>query len=168
MPKIYHVVACSENRVIGKSNQLPWHFPSDMKFFKDLTSGSTVIMGRKTYDSIPAKFRPLPNRKNFVLTKRDIAGHHPDLFYFPTIDDALASVTDEKAFVIGGASIYAQTLDKVDGIYLTFIHAIYEGDAYYPLVPASFVEKSCQKLQDDPLLEVIYYERMVKNKNLSR
>lgn len=69
MAKVYHVVACAKNRVIGKANQLPWHFPADMKFFKSLTSGSTVIMGRKTFDSIPVKFRPLPNRKNFVLTK---------------------------------------------------------------------------------------------------
>ncbi len=160
MAKVYHVVACAKNRVIGKANQLPWHFPADMKFFKSLTSGSTVIMGRKTFDSIPVKFRPLPNRKNFVLTKRDIAGHHPDLFYFPTIDDALDSVTDEKAFVIGGASIYAQTQNKVDGIYLTLIDATYEGDAYYPEIPHCFTEKSRETLQDDPLLEVIYYERV--------
>lgn len=160
MAKIYQVVACSKNRVIGKENQLPWHFPSDMKFFKELTSGSTVIMGRKTYDSIPEKFRPLPNRKNFVLSRSENESENDSLFYFKTIDEALKAVSTEKAFIIGGASIYEQTQNKVDGIYLTFIHQNYEGDAYYPEVPKIFAEKSRQKLQDNPLLEVITYERI--------
>lgn len=158
MPEIYHVVARARNRVIGINNELPWHFPSDMKHFKELTGGQTVIMGRKTYESIPEKFRPLPNRKNFVLSRSETESNHESLFYFKTINNALNAVDTEKAFIIGGASIYEQTLDYVDGIYLTLIHQDYEGDAYYPELPENFKEEKRDKLQKDPLLEVIFYK----------
>ena len=151
----YHVVAASKNRVIGKGNKLPWHFSADLKHFKALTSGSTVIMGRKTFESIG---KPLPNRENFVISRTQ-TGDLPQLKFFKSIEAAFDSVSTPNAFIIGGAKIYEQTLDKMDGIYLTHIDAEYEGDAFFPELPSIFKEKSRTKLQEDPLIEVIYYEK---------
>ncbi len=153
--KIYHVVAMAQNKVIGKDNKLPWHFSADLKFFKALTTGHTVIMGRKTFESIG---RALPNRENFVIsrTKRENSG---SLKNFSSIQEAIQAVTTEKAFIIGGAEIYKQTIDKIEGIYLTLIHQDFVGDAFYPGVPAGFKEVSREKLQENPLIEVISYRR---------
>jgi len=153
---IYHIVAMAKNRVIGNKNKLPWHFSADLKHFKELTKGSTVIMGRKTFESIG---KPLPERENFVMTQRRTAAEGK-VRYFGSIEEALKQVSSEHAFIIGGASIYEQTLDKIDGIYLTQIDAAYEGDAFYPAIPASFKEKSRDLLQNNPKLEVIFYERI--------
>ncbi len=169
--KIYHVVAMARNRVIGKDNKLPWHYSSDLKHFKQLTMGNTVIMGRKTFESIG---KPLPGRENFVLSRNRAAGiAAPRLsgarndrsnlqieFFqlFNAIDDAIRSAKNEKIFIIGGAELYRQTIHQVDGIYLTHIDADYEGDAFYPEIPPSFKEKSRTLLQDNPKIEVICYE----------
>jgi len=156
---IYHVVAMAQNKVIGKNNQLPWHFSADLKFFKNLTTGHTVIMGRKTFDSIG---KPLPNRKNFVISSTARHGydnHGGLLTYFNSIYAAIAAVSTENAFIIGGAEIYKQTIDNIAGIYLTLIHQDFEGGAFYPGVPASFKEVSLEKLQENPLIEVIFYQR---------
>ena len=141
-PKIYHVVATARNRVIGKDNQLPWHFSEDLRYFKKLTMGSTVIMGRKTFESIG---KPLPGRVNFVLS-RDQACLIPrvdggsSVRIFNSIKNALSAVHTETAFIIGGAEIYKNTINDVNGIYLTRIDADYQGDAYYPEVPDTFEE----------------------------
>jgi dihydrofolate reductase len=153
--KLYHVVAMAQNRVIGKDNKLPWHFSADLKYFKQLTTGSTVIMGRKTFESIG---KALPNRQNFVVSKTK-TGQSADLCFFPSIEEAIRSVKTEKAFIIGGANLYAQTIGLVDGIYLTLIHADYDGDAFYPELPGEFSEKSRSQLQDTPAIEVVCYER---------
>lgn len=158
---LYHAVAVANHHVIGKNNKLPWHFSSDLKFFKELTMGSTVIMGRKTYDSIG---KPLPGRENFVLSKfRSVPGE--GLKFFTSFDEALENVTTPDAFIIGGASLYEQTIDRVDGIYLTRIYGGYEGDAFYPAIPEFFQAKSTTPLVSDPKgprLEVIYYENTIK------
>ena len=156
---IYHVVAMAQNKVIGKDNKLPWHFSADLKFFKNLTTGQTVIMGRKTFESIG---RPLPNRKNFVVSNTTRIGydnHGGLLTYFNSIHAAISAVTTENAFIIGGAEIYKQTIDKIEGIYLTLIHQNFEGDAFYPGIPADFKEVSREKLQENPNIEVIFYQR---------
>ena len=148
---LYHIVAMARNRVIGKNNKLPWHFSADLKRFKELTLGQTVLMGRKTFESIG---KPLPGRANFVLSRS--AKGAP---YFPSFKDALKKVETQKCFVIGGAEIYRQTLEKIDGIYLTFIHQDYEGDAFYPEIPPRFKEKSRELLQENPKIEIICYEK---------
>ena len=156
---IFHVVAMAQNKVIGRDNKLPWHFSADLKFFKNLTTGNTVIMGRKTFDSIG---RPLPKRKNFVIsntTRHEYENHGGLLTYFNSIHAAISAVTTENAFIIGGAEIYKQTIDGIAGIYLTLIHQDFEGDAFYPGVPAGFREVSREKLQESPLIEVIFYRR---------
>ena len=158
----FHVVAMARNRVIGKDNKLPWHFSSDLKFFKQLTTGSTVIMGRKTFDSIG---KPLPNRENFVLSRsapldpRFRGDDKRGLRFFSSFEEAVKNVKTEKAYVIGGADIFRQTMEKVEGIYLTRIDADYPGDTFYPEIPDIFDEVSIEVLQENPKIEVIFYER---------
>ena len=151
---LFHVVAMARNRVIGKANRLPWHFTSDLKNFKRLTFGNTVLMGRKTFDSIG---RPLPGRQNFVLSRSRIA-EAANLKFFDSLDRALASVATRHCFIIGGADLFRQTIDRVDGIYLTLIEASYEGGVFYPEIPAVFLEKSRVLLQENPNLYFIFYE----------
>lgn len=157
--KLYHVVAMAEGRVIGKDNKLPWHFPADLKFFKQLTTGSTVIMGRKTFESIG---RPLPNRENFILTRSLRHPEHSEgsaVQYFSSFEEAKKKIKTEKAYIIGGAQIFEQTLNAVDGIYLTQIYEKFGGDTFYPEVPKVFKEKSRTALQENPKIEVIYFEK---------
>ncbi len=151
---LFHVVAMAQNKVIGKDNKLPWHFSADLKFFKALTTGQTVIMGRKTHESIG---RPLPNRENFIVS-RSVRQDVGTLKNFSSIESALSAVKTEKAFIIGGAEIYRQTIDKIAGIYLTLIHQDFEGDAFYPGIPVGFKEVSREKLQENPLIEIIFYQ----------
>ena len=152
---IYHVVAVSKNGVIGKDGKLPWHFPADLKFFKNLTTGHTVIMGRKTFDSIG---KPLPNRENIVISRQSRSGM-PGVEFVTSIDAALKRAQKGEVFIIGGDSIYRETIGLVDGIYLTRISQDYEGDAFYPGVPAGFKEVSRQALQENPSIEVIFHRR---------
>ena len=161
--KLYHVAAVAKNRVIGKNGKLPWHFPADLKHFKELTWGSTVVMGRKTFESLG---KPLPGRENFVLSRSgpSTAGEArrdapATVRFFGSIPEALASVKTPKGYIIGGAEIFRQTLDQVDGLYLTRIDADYEGDAFYPEIPTFFKERKRTLLQECPRLEVIYYEK---------
>ena len=153
---LYHIVAVANNRVIGTANKLPWHFSKDLQHFKVTTTGQTVIMGLKTFESLGCK--PLPGRENFIL---DRSGQkpYPGQIFFSSLDDALRSVRTEHAFIIGGAELYRTSIDRADGIYLTRIHADYQGDVFYPEIPSSFTEKKRFKLQENPTLEVIYYEK---------
>nr|AIA18700.1 Dihydrofolate reductase [uncultured bacterium] len=128
------IVAAAENNVIGKDNRLIWRLPADMKFFKEKTTGHVIITGRKNYESIPEKFRPLPDRKNIVITRQKNY-HAPGAIAVSSIENALQYVSenhaDEEVFIIGGAEIYKQTLSACDKIYLTRIHHSFEGDAFF-------------------------------------
>ncbi len=128
------IVATAENNVIGKDNTLIWHLPADMKFFKEKTTGHIIITGRKNYESIPEKFRPLPNRTNIVVS-RQTNYTAPGAIVVSSIEDALkkASATgDDEIFIIGGAEIYKQSLHLADRVYLTKIYSTFEGDAFFP------------------------------------
>jgi len=131
------IVAVSENNVIGKDNRLIWRLPADMKFFKEKTTDHVIITGRKNYESIPEKFRPLPDRKNIVITRQKNY-HAPGAVVVSSIENALQYVLEnhnsEEIFIIGGAEIYRQTLSVCHKIYLTRIHHTFEGDAYFPIV----------------------------------
>ena len=153
----YHVVAMAENRVIGKDNRLPWHFLSDLKHFKQLTMGNTILIGRKTFESIG---KPLPGRENFVLSRKKTGDGN--VKFFGSFEDALKNVSTPNCYIIGGASLYQQSMALVDGIYLTKIHAHYKGDTFYPEIPPYFEEKSKKILQENPKIEVIFYENMKK------
>ncbi|OGW72708.1 MAG: hypothetical protein A2Y02_00535 [Omnitrophica bacterium GWA2_52_12] len=154
MPEIYHVVAMSRSRIIGKDNKLPWHFPEDLKHFKKLTMGSTVIMGRKTFESIG---KPLPGRENFILSRGSLPADTPGVHVFRSVEQALKAVQTEKAFIIGGAELYSSTMFDLDGIYLTLIDEDYAGDAQYPPIPYQYIEKERSVLRENPKIEVIFY-----------
>ncbi len=128
------IVAAAENNVIGKDNALIWNLPTDMKFFKDKTKGHPIITGRKNYESIPEKYRPLPGRTNIVIT-RQTAYSAPGAVVISSINDAIKYAkhhfVNEEVFIIGGAEIYKQTLFECDKIYLTRIHHSFEGDAFF-------------------------------------
>lgn len=123
------IVAMAENRVIGKDNALPWRLPADLRRFRRLTTGRPVIMGRRSYESIG---RPLPERTNIVVTRRP-AYQAPGCLIAHTLDDALSLARGApETFVIGGADIYGQTLERADRIYLTLVHAQVPGDTFFP------------------------------------
>ncbi len=128
------VAAMSENRVIGRRGQLPWHLPKDLKHFKTLTVDHTVIMGRKTFDEIK---RPLDNRRNVVITRNHAFQPH-GVTVVPSLDEALAlGATEEEVFVIGGGTVFRLALPRADRLYLTIIHARIEGDTYFPAFDAA-------------------------------
>lgn len=133
------VVAIAENNAIGKDNQLLWHLPADLKHFKQITTGHTIIMGRKTYDSIG---KPLPNRRNIVITRTSglqISG----VEVTGNIEDALALCShEEEVFIIGGAEIYKSTMGLTDRIYLTRVHQSYEADAFFPEIDFNIWKES--------------------------
>ena len=122
------VVAISENHVIGKDNKLLWYLPNDLKHFKEITSGHTIIMGRKTYASVG---KPLPRRRNIVITRQAITIEGCEVVN--SIEAALALCKDEQeVFIVGGAEIYRQSLHLTNRIYLTTIHKQFEGDSFFP------------------------------------
>lgn len=124
--KLAIIAAIGKNRVIGKDGKIPWHISEDLKRFKRLTTGHAVLMGRRTWESLG---KPLPNRRNVVLTSTPV----PNTECYPTTNAALDALSNtEKVFIIGGAHIYAAMLDKADELYLTFVDQGPEGDAYFP------------------------------------
>ena len=132
MKRLHLIFARASNGVIGKDGGLPWHLPEDMAHFKRTTSGHPVIMGRKTWDSLPPKFRPLPGRTNIVVTRQP--GWQADgALRASSIDDALALCpADSDAWVIGGAQIYRESLPLAHSAVVTEIDADFEGDAHAP------------------------------------
>ena len=124
------VVAHSANRVIGRDGGLPWHLPADLRRFRELTTGHTVVMGRRTFEGLPDAFRPLPRRRNVVLStdpeyRADGAEVQPDL----------AHALTGSCFVIGGGEIYAQALPLAERVYATEIEAEIDGDTFFPELP---------------------------------
>lgn len=131
-PRIALVVAMAANRVIGKSGTLPWRIAEDMKWFREITMGKPCIMGRKTWESLPKK--PLPGRINIVVT-RDPAYQAAGAAVVTSFDHAVAVALQENVeeiIVIGGAQIYAEALDRAERIYLTRVHAAFDGDILFP------------------------------------
>lgn len=132
--KISMIAAVAENNVIGKDNDLVWHLPDDMKFFMQKTTGHHVIMGRKNFESIPDKFRPLPNRPNIVMTRQQdlrIDG----AYVVNSLEDALEIArknNESEVFVIGGGDIYNLAMDTADTMYITEVKSRFEGDAFFP------------------------------------
>jgi len=132
MTRINMIFARAANGVIGRDNTIPWRLPGDMARLKRLTHGWPVIMGRKTWDSLPAKFRPLPGRINIVIT-RQADWKEAGAETAASLADALAlCATAEEAWILGGAQIYAQAMPLADRIEVTEIAETIEGDAYAP------------------------------------
>jgi dihydrofolate reductase len=131
-PALSLIAAVARNGAIGRDNALIWHESEDLKRLRRLTMGHPVIMGRRTWESLPPRFRPLPGRRNLVLT-RDAAWRADGAEPTPSLDAALALVAGaERAFVLGGAAAYAQALPHVDRLELTEIDADFDGDTFFP------------------------------------
>jgi len=127
------IVAIAQNHAIGKDNKLLWHLPNDLKYFKTKTSGHTVIMGRKTFDSVG---KPLPKRRNIVITRQQIKIDGCEVV--SSLEDALALCqTEDEVFIVGGAEIYRQAMAVTDRIYVTIIHQDFDGDTYFPEIEQS-------------------------------
>ena len=125
------IVARAENRIIGKDNDLPWHLPGDLKWFKAKTMSRHIIMGRKSFESLK---KPLPKRINIVIT-RDKSYYHSGAIVVHSIDAALDYANregEQEAFILGGGKIYEQTKELWDRLYLTEVHASPEGDTLFP------------------------------------
>ena len=137
-----HIAAMSKNRVIGTEGKLPWNLPDDLRFFKEKTKGHIVIMGRKTFESLP---KPLPNRLNVVITRQQNYCVPEGVKCFSNIQEALkfsegqTEKWGEEVFIIGGGEIYKQTLEQAHYLYLTEIQKEFDGDAHYPEVSEQFV-----------------------------
>ena len=138
------VVAMARNGVIGIENRLPWHLPEDLKHFKALTTGHAVIMGRKTWESLPAKFRPLPDRLNIVVT-RDAAYRAAGATVVHSLPAAVAAAGARTAFVIGGAEIYAQALPLATRLEVTEVDADVGGDAFFPALDKDYWQETARE-----------------------
>lgn len=139
------IVAASENNVIGKDGDLPWSLPDDLQYFKKVTNGHPIIMGRKCYESIG---RPLPGRQNIIISRQseyaiegcDIAG---------SLEEALGTAEGKEVFVIGGGQIYEQALPHVDRIYLTRVHTEIDGDVVFSQLGDEWKEISAERHEAD-------------------
>lgn len=149
------ITCMDKNRGIGKNNSMPWHLPKDLKYFKEVTDGSVIIMGRKTYKSLP---RMLPNREHVVISESI-------KWAFSSVDDALhyAKQRKKNIFVIGGATIYEQCIPYADRLYITRINAEFDCDVFFPEI-----DNSWHRVADSPIpivdngyeLDFAIYERI--------
>lgn len=148
------IVAASENNVIGRDNSLIWHVSADLKRFKNLTTGHTLIMGRKTFQSIG---KALPNRRNIVITHNpEFKAEGCEIAY--SIEEALSlASSDEQVFIIGGGSLYRKLWDKADFLYLTLVHTTTTGDTSIPAIePEKWQETGRQDFPADEKNEFAY------------
>ena len=134
---LYAIVAHDQNRLIGGGNDLLWHLPNDLKYFKERTRGFPIIMGRKTFDSLG---RPLPGRRNMVITRQaDWTAEGVEVF--GSLEDTLAALNGADAFIVGGGEIYRVALPSVDVLYVTEVHAAIDGgDTWFPNYSEGFTE----------------------------
>ena len=144
--RISLIVAMAKNRVIGKDNQMPWHLPADFAYFKKVTLGHPVIMGRKTFESIG---RALPGRHNIVVS-RNPAFHADGIDVVPSLNEALNKCENDEVFVIGGATLYAEAIPLVSRIFLTEVDASPDGETFFPdLDPDQWRETSRERREAD-------------------
>ena len=147
MKDISIIVAIAENNGIGKDNQLLWHIPADLKRFKQITLGHTVIMGKNTFLSLPRG--PLKNRRNIVITN-DPADHFEGCETVFSVNEALEKCDDQKEnFIIGGASVYRQFMPMANRLYLTRVHRAFEADTFFPEIKTGDWEEISKELPDN-------------------
>lgn len=151
--KLAMIAAVAENNAIGINNKMPWYLPGDLRYFKAVTMGKPVIMGRKTFDSLR---KPLPGRTNIVIT-RDRHWHHEGVKVVHNLDDAIELAEDislingnEEVMVIGGEQIYRMAMARADRLYLTRVYQSFEGDAFFPEFDQNqWIETSRQDLHSE-------------------
>ena len=147
------ISALDQNRGIGKSHGLPWPLSADLKHFSETTKGGTVIMGRKTWDSLPEKYRPLPGRLNIVVSRGDLALPEGTLLAH-SLDEALTLADPaRKTFVIGGATLYAEAIQHpvCNELILTEIEGTFDCDAFFPEIPSRFHRTEANAAEEDGL-----------------
>lgn len=161
------IVAYSQNHAIGKDNNLLWYLADDMAFFKQQTSGQTVVMGKNTYLSLPNKFRPLPNRKNIVISSQEPIEEHENLSWYKSLKEAISALkkTEDEIYIIGGGTIYKQTLPIADVVYATEVKVAVEGDTYFPALNANewsreVLHSFSKNEKNEYDFEVVKYEKI--------
>jgi dihydrofolate reductase len=146
------IAAMSLNRVIGAANQIPWHLPEDFKWFKQITTGHVIVMGRKTFESIG---RPLPNRETIIMSRGGFV--HPGVKTIQALDELLALNDGREIFICGGAQVYSQALPLCSEVYLTLVKREVEGDAFFPPFEDAF--ELPEALRDTPEFRILHYRR---------
>ncbi|EEF59900.1 dihydrofolate reductase [Pedosphaera parvula] len=144
------IAAMSQNRVIGQGNKIPWHLPEDFKWFKKMTTGQVVVMGRKTFESIG---RPLPNRETIVLSRGPF--QHPGVRTIFDLSEISLADESREIFICGGAQIYEQTLPMCSDLYLTVLKRTVEGDAFFPTFENAFVK--AEEILDCPEFTILHF-----------
>ena len=154
MTRISMIVAMASNHAIGLNNKMPWHLSADLKKFKQITMGSPILMGRKTYESIG---RPLPGRDNIIVS-RNVDYQQDGCFVFNSIDQAIARCEQyDEIFIIGGATFYNAMLPKADTLYLTQINQSFEGDTFFPdIQQEEWEEVAREDIDDDSSVDFTY------------
>ena len=146
------IAAMSLNRVIGRGNQIPWHLPEDFKWFKQMTTGHIIVMGRKTFESIG---RPLPNRETIVVSRTGFS--HPGVRTVASLDQINPANEAHEIFICGGAQIYAQALPKCSDLYLTLVKREVEGDTFFPPFETDF--HPVATIFESPDFKIIHYQK---------
>ena len=144
------IAAMSENRVIGRGKEIPWHIPEDFKWFKETTMGHVLVMGRRTFESIG---KALPGRETMVLTRGEFS--HPDVTVIRSLDEVAPKLEGRTAFIAGGAQIYEQALPRCSELFLTLVKREVEGDVFFPVFEDHFEEVAV--LREEAEFRIIHY-----------
>ena len=146
------IAAMSLNRVIGAGNKIPWHLPEDFKWFKQLTTGNVIVMGRKTFESIG---KPLPNRETIILSRSQFS--FPGARTVADLSEIDLAKEAREVFICGGAQVYVQALPLCSDLYLTLVKREVEGDAFFPAFEERF--ELVEELRDTPEFKILHYRR---------
>jgi dihydrofolate reductase len=153
------IAAMAENRVIGYRNSIPWHISSDQKRFRAITLGHAILLGRVTFEIIG---HSLAGRNNIVLTRQK-RYQAPGAVVVHSLEEAFAACKgEEELFVSGGGTVFQETIDLADRIYLSIIHRDYKGDSFFPEIPGSFKEVSREEMQETPPYSFVRYQRKTR------
>lgn len=158
MKQFKAIAAMSLNRVIGQGSRIPWHLPEDFKWFKQMTTGQVVVMGRKTFESIG---RPLPNRETIILSRSVF--QYPGVRTVASLTEVASEQEQREVFICGGAQIYAQALPLCSDLFLTLVKREVAGDVFFPPFEAEFELK--EKLRETPEFDILHYVR--KNSSMA-
>nr|AIA13345.1 Dihydrofolate reductase [uncultured bacterium] len=150
MIRLQAIAAMSLNRVIGAGNQIPWHLPEDFKWFKEMTTGHVIVMGRRTFESIG---KPLPNRETFVLSRSQFS--YPGVKTIARLDELPALTGKREVFICGGAQVYAEALPLCSDLYLTLVKRTFEGDTFFPPFEDQF--ELAEEIRDTPEFKILHY-----------
>lgn len=154
------IAAVAQNNCIGMKNKIPWNIPEDFQFFKKTTLGKTCVMGQTTFESILGYIgKPLPGRKTVVMTSNKEYRAPAGVMIYNSLEDMFAQLKNEDIFICGGASIYKQTIDQVDTLYITEIHQTIDGDAFFPTINKNIWQETTRENHDG--FSFVTYEKNV-------